>query len=119
MRGTSRRVVAAILIVGDEPAPLEVLADTLIGWQISASDVRGAVRFIQSTLPDLLIFCGSIPDEKAAKLIEVARELNQNVQALAVCRQGARRHLNAQLFEVRPEELRIMVARLLQTTASR
>jgi response regulator RpfG family c-di-GMP phosphodiesterase len=120
VKGRSR-VVAAILIVGDEPVSLETLADLLLGWQVSTSDAKEAVRPIRCTLPDLLIFCQSVPDERADELIERARELNPNVRSLGICRQGETRNLNAELYEVRlndPGYLRIVVARLLQSSAS-
>jgi hypothetical protein len=115
------RVVAAILIVGDEAILLETRADLLLGWQVSTSDVKGAVRSIGSTLPDLLIFCHSIPDKIADELIQLAHELNPNVRALGICQQGETRNLNADLYEVRvddPGYLRTVVASLLHSSAS-
>jgi hypothetical protein len=113
------RVVAAILIVGNEPMLLETRADLLLGWQVSTSDAKGAVRSVQSTLPDLLIFCQSIPDETADELIALARELNPNARALGIPRQGETRKLNAELYQMRlddPGYLRTVVARLLQSS---
>lgn len=114
-------MVAAILIVGDEPILLETRADLLFGWQVSTSDAKEAVRSIRCTLPDLLIFCQTVPDGKADELMELARELNPNVRGLGICQQGETRNLNADLYEVRlndPGYLRTVVARLLQSSAS-
>jgi hypothetical protein len=115
------RFVAAILIVGDEPILLETWADPLIGWQISTSASEGVVQSIRSTQPDLLIFCHSIPDERADGLIDFACELNPNVRALGICRQGQTRDLNAERCEACLDDLgrlRTGVARLLQSSIS-
>jgi hypothetical protein len=95
------RLVAAILIVGDEPALVGSLADQLTGWQISTSVSREAVQSIRSTLPDLLIFCHTVPDETAEELVRLARELNPSVRALGICPLGETRKLNAEHYDTR------------------
>jgi hypothetical protein len=37
-------------------------------------------------------------------LIELARELSQNVRALRICLPGDTRNLNAELYEIRPDD---------------
>jgi hypothetical protein len=94
----------------------------LKGWQVSASASEGAVESIQSRVPDLLIFCQTILDETAEELIGLARELNPNVLAFAICRRGETRNLNAEQYEVRlddPGRLQTFVARLLQSSTSK
>jgi CheY-like chemotaxis protein len=120
MDGRSR-VVAAILIVGDEPILLEALADQLIGWQVTASAPGEAVQFIRTTRPDLLILCQSIPQETAEGLIKCAREFNSNVRALIICRPGDTRDFHSEGFDTRlddPGDLRTVVVRLLQSRPS-
>jgi DNA-binding NtrC family response regulator len=115
------RIVAAILVVGDEPARREMLADLLIGWQISTSPSREAVQSIRSTLPDLLVFDWSISDMTADKLIESALEVHPDVRALGICRPGEKRHLIAEANPVFLDDLgrlRTVVARLLQFSTS-
>lgn len=119
--GRSPVVTAAILIVGDEPMLLETRAELLKGWQVSTATSQVAGESIRSRVPDLLIFCQTVPDETAGELIELARELNPRVCALGICPLGETRNLNAEQYEIRlrdPGYLRTVVASLLQSSAS-
>ena len=115
------RVVAAILIVGEEPMLMEALADLLLGWQLSTTDSRAAAESIRSIRPDLLIICQSVPDETADELIELARKLNPSVRALGMCRPDNTRNLNAELYDADlhdPGHFRTVAARLLKSSPS-
>jgi hypothetical protein len=105
-----------ILIVGDDLMLTETRVGLLSDWQPSASISVQAPGVIRSIVPDLLIVCQTIPDEKAQELIQTARALNPKVQVLAVCRYGQKRDLEAERFEVKlndPGAFRTVVADLL------
>jgi CheY-like chemotaxis protein len=121
VKGRAPVVTAAILLVGDEPILLETRAELLKGWQVSTSTCQLAGESIKSRVPDLLIFCHSVPDETAEELIKLARELNPSVRALGICPQGETRKLNAEHYHIRlldPGRLRTVVASLLESCES-
>jgi CheY-like chemotaxis protein len=110
-------VTAAILLVGDEPILLQTRADLLREWQVSTANAERAGDAVRLRAFDLLVFCQTIPDATAQQLIDAARAINPDVQALAIAQAGQARNLNAGLFEVAlgdPDRLRRAVALLLQ-----
>ena len=115
-------MVAAILIVGDDPVLLQTRADLLREWQVSTSTSQQAFQAIRASAFDLLIVCQTVSDNTAAQLIDKAREINPDVQALAIAQVHQERNLNVELFEVQlndPDRLRRIVTRLLQEADSR
>jgi CheY-like chemotaxis protein len=109
-------MTAKVLIVGDDPILTETRVGLLNDWQPSASSSIQAPGLIRSIVPDLLIVCQTVPDEKAQELIQTARALNPKVQVLAVCRYAQKRDLEAECFEVKlsdPGAFRTTVADLL------
>jgi hypothetical protein len=118
-KGNAMRV--KVLIVGDDPILTETRVGLLSDWQPSASTSTHASDLIRSIVPDLLIVCQTVPDEKAKELIESARALNPRVLALAVCRYQQKRDLDVERFEVQlnnPGAFRAVVADLLQAQTS-
>ena len=107
---------AKVLIVGDDLMLTETRVGLLSDWRPSAATSIQAPGLIRSLVPDLLIVCQTISDEKAQELIESARALNPKVRVLAVCRYAQKRNLEAECFEVKlndPGAFRIVVADLL------
>jgi hypothetical protein len=116
-KGNAMRV--KVLIVGDDPILTETRVGLLSDWQPSESTSIQAPGLIRSIVPDLLIVCQTVPDEKARELIESARALNPRVRVLAVCRYQQKRDLDAELFEVQlndPGAFRAVVADLLRAS---
>ena len=58
-------MVAAILIVGDDPVLLQTRADLLREWQVSTSTSRQAFQAIHAAVYDLLIICQTVSDSTA------------------------------------------------------
>jgi hypothetical protein len=113
---------AKVLIVGNDPILTETRVKLLSDWQPSASTSTDAFGSIRLIVPDLLIVCQTITDEKAKELIEGARALNPRVLVLAVCPCHEKRDLDAELFEVQlddPGAFRTAVADLLQARIAR
>jgi DNA-binding response OmpR family regulator len=110
-------MVAAILIVRDDPMLLQTRADLLGEWQVSTATSNQAFQAVHSAAYDLLIVCQTISDSTAGQLIDEARKLNPNVLALAISQVGQKRDLNVEVFEVHmtdPGRLRRVVTHLLQ-----
>jgi CheY-like chemotaxis protein len=110
-------MVAAILIVGDDPVLLQTRADLLREWRVYIATSNQAFQAVHSAAYDLLICCQAISDATAGQLIHNAREMNPYVLALAISQVGQKRNLNVELFEVQltaPDRLRRVVTHLLQ-----
>jgi CheY-like chemotaxis protein len=114
-------MVAAILIVGDDPVLLQTRADLLREWQVSTSTSQQAFQSIRASAFDLLVICQTVPDFTAGQLIDKGREMNSSILVLAMSRAGQQRNLDAELFEVQlgdPDRLRRAVTHLLQQVDS-
>jgi DNA-binding NtrC family response regulator len=114
-------MVAAILIVGDDAVLLQTRADLLREWHVITSTSRQAFQAIHAAAYDLLIICQTVSDTTAGQLIDKARGINSNAQALAISQFGQKRNLNVGTFEVQlrdPDRLRRVVTHLLQQASS-
>src|ERR1700722_12033856 len=110
-------MAAAILIVGDDSALMGTRADLLKPWQVSTTTSRHAVEEIRAKFYDLIIFCQTISDENAQRLIDQGRELNPKLKTLAIHIPGQERDVDAELYEIElqnPGRLLSAVARLLE-----
>lgn len=106
-----------VLIIGDDPVLTQSRVELLRDWRPSASNSTQAPDLIREIVPDLLIICQTVPDEKAKELVASARALNPRVLVLAVCLYNEQRDFDAERFEVQldnPGALGIAVAELLQ-----
>ncbi len=107
---------AAILLVGEYSPLLETRALLLSDWEVVAVDARGASMALRERLYDLLIFCQSVPDSAARKLLAQATEFHPDIKVLALSYYGEQRRLGTTTFTsdiYKPELLRDAVARLL------
>lgn len=112
---------AKILIVGDDPILTETRVGLLAEWQPVSSTSVDASGVISSMVPDMLIVCQTVTDEKAKELVKSARVLNPKVLVLAAYLYHAKRDFDAKRFEVQPGNpgaFRIAVAELLQGQTS-
>jgi CheY-like chemotaxis protein len=114
-------MVAAILIVGDDPILLQTRAELLREWQVSTSTSQRAFQGVHAAACNLLIICQTVSDTTAGQLIDKARQMNPYVVALAISQIGQERNLSVELFEVQlsdPARLRRVVIDLLQQADS-
>jgi CheY-like chemotaxis protein len=114
-------MVAAILIVGDDPMLLQTRAELLREWQVSTSTSQRAFQAVHAAAYNLLIICQTVSDTTAGQLIDKARQMNPYVVALAISQIGQERNLSVELFEVQlsdPGRLRRVVTDLLQQADS-
>jgi CheY-like chemotaxis protein len=114
-------MVAAILIVGDDPILLQTRAELLREWQVSTSTSQRALQAVHAAAYNLLIICQTVSDTTARQLIDRARHMSPFVLALAISQVGQERNLNVELFEVQlndPGRLRRVVTDLLQQADS-
>jgi hypothetical protein len=119
-------VEAQILIVGDDPTLLLTRASLLKDWQTTSVITREAEAAIRAQAYDLLIFCRTVPDRTAEKLISLANQLHPPATSLLLCSTcGADRRFGTAMYRVdfgNPGGLRTAVASCLaslQTTTRR
>ena len=87
-------MVAAILIVGDDPVLLQTRAGLLREWQVSTSTSQQAFQAIHTAAYALLIICQTVSDTTAGQLIDKDREMNSYVLAFAISQVGQQRNLS-------------------------
>ena len=107
---------AAILLVGEYQPLLNTRALLLDDWDVVAVDPRGAPGALRERSYDLLIFCQSVPDSTAEKLLAQATKLHPGIEVLALSYDGEQRRLGTTTFAphvYKPQLLRDAVARLL------
>jgi DNA-binding NtrC family response regulator len=80
----SKKLMAAILIIGNDSIALRTRADLLRGWQVSTATSANAARKIRSRAHDLIIIGQTISDAAAKRLIDRARKMNPDVIVLAI-----------------------------------
>jgi hypothetical protein len=111
------KVQAAILLVGEYPPLLATRAQLLSDWEVVTTGPLEAPETLKQRQYDLIIFCQSVRDAAAEKLIQQATELHANIKVLALAYDGEERRLpgSATLRPdlYRPAQLRDSVAKLL------
>jgi hypothetical protein len=110
------KVRDAILIVGEDEMLSYTRAELLREWEPATTGPIDAPEAIRARPYDLLIFCQTVREATAKKLIAQANELNPGVKVLAISDQGSERRLGSPTFTVElhnPARLRTVVAKLL------